>query len=189
MEATSVTDYLLLWPHYFIIHSSEIERQTDRQTDRQTKTERHRKRRRINPEVSSSSFVFLSPFFLSSRLSLRSHHMWFWMSDYIVLIGFCLCVCLSACACVCFHIHRSGTLTALFGCYMAGASWNCCRLGTRSGYTLQLCNSLQCHFIRSYICWVHVCLAVTCRFSALLTECPASFTCYCGNTGVEGIPK
>ena len=27
--------------------------------------------------------------------------------------------------------------------------------------TIQLCISLQCHFIWSHICWVHVCLAVT----------------------------
>ena len=26
-----------------------------------------------------------------------------------------------------FNIHRSGVLTALFGCCMAGATWNCCR--------------------------------------------------------------
>ena len=42
MEATSVTDYLLLWPHYFIIHSSEIERQTDRQTDKDRETQKEK---------------------------------------------------------------------------------------------------------------------------------------------------
>ena len=34
-----------------------------------------------------------------------------------------------------FNIHQSGVLTALFGCYMAGAKWSCCRLGARSLYT------------------------------------------------------
>ena len=28
-----------------------------------------------------------------------------------------------------FNIHGSGVLTVLFGCYMAGATWNCCYLG------------------------------------------------------------
>ena len=33
------------------------------------------------------------------------------------------------------NIHPSGVLTALFGCHMAGATWNCCRLGASSVYT------------------------------------------------------
>ena len=165
MAATSVTDNisLLLWPHYFIIHCSERER------------ERERERELIQKWALLRSFFFFS-FFLSSRLTALTSHVILneWLYN-IFLIGFCLFVCLFAClrvraracvcmcVCVCFHIHRSGALTAIFGCYMAGASWNCCCLGARSGYTLQLCNSLQCHFIRSYICWVHICLAVTCR--------------------------
>ena len=43
------------------------------------------------------------------------------------------------------------TLTALFGCCMAGATWNCCRLGASSVYTFQPCTSWQCHFIQSHI--------------------------------------
>ena len=54
-------------------------------------------------------------------------------------------------------------LRAQFGCYMAGATWNCCRLGARSVYTIQLYTSLQCQFIRSHIYRVHICLAVTCH--------------------------
>ena len=50
-------------------------------------------------------------------------------------------------------------MTALFGCSMAGPMWNCCC----SVYTIQLCTSLQCHFIQSHIGRVHVCLAVTCH--------------------------
>ena len=53
------------------------------------------------------------------------------------------------------------SVTALFGCSMAGATWNCCRLGTSSVYTIHTCTSLQCHFIRSHIGRVHVCLVVT----------------------------
>ena len=51
----------------------------------------------------------------------------------------------------------------LFGCYMAGAMWNCCHLSKHSLYTIQFCTSLQCHFIQSHICKVHGCLVVTCH--------------------------
>ena len=54
-------------------------------------------------------------------------------------------------------------VTALFGCYMAGAMWNCCHLSTSSVYTTQPCTSLQCHFIQSNIRRMHVCLAETCH--------------------------
>ena len=36
-----------------------------------------------------------------------------------------------------FNIHGSGVLTAFFGCCMADATWNCCRLGASSVYTIQ----------------------------------------------------
>ena len=55
-----------------------------------------------------------------------------------------------------------------------------------SVYTIQPCT--PCHFTQSHIRIVHACLAVSLPY-ALLTECPGSFTCYCGNTGVERIPK
>ena len=58
-------------------------------------------------------------------------------------------------------------VTVLFGCYVAGATWNCCHLGTSSVYTIQPCSSLQCHIIRSYIRRMHVCLAVTCLMRVL----------------------
>ena len=38
-------------------------------------------------------------------------------------------------------IHRVGVLTALFSCYMAGATRNCRRLGACSVYTTQPCTS------------------------------------------------
>ena len=40
---------------------------------------------------------------------------------------------------------------------MAGATWNCCRLGASSVYTIQ-----PCHFMQSHIRKVYACLAVTC---------------------------
>ena len=42
---------------------------------------------------------------------------------------------------------------------------NCCRLGACSVYTTKQCTSVQCHFIRSHIRVVYVCLP-----SALLAE-------------------
>ena len=46
---------------------------------------------------------------------------------------------------------------------MAGATWHCCRLGTRSVYTIQPRTRFQCHFIPSQVRRVHVCSAVTCH--------------------------
>ena len=53
--------------------------------------------------------------------------------------------------------------TLLLGCYMAGTTRNCCRLGAFSVYTIQPCTSLQCHFIRSHRHKMQVCLSVTCH--------------------------
>ena len=47
---------------------------------------------------------------------------------------------------------------ALFGCCMAGATWNCCCLGASSVYTIQPYTSLQYRFIQSHICRVYMCV-------------------------------
>ena len=47
--------------------------------------------------------------------------------------------------------------------------------------------SSQCHFIRSHIRRVRVCLAVTCHLH--FGQTTGSFTCYCGNKKVDWIPK
>ena len=60
-----------------------------------------------------------------------------------------------------FYIQWSGRLTALFLRYMAGATWNCCRLSTPYVYTIHVCTSLQCHFMQSHIWRVQMCLAVS----------------------------
>ena len=60
--------------------------------------------------------------------------------------------------------------TALFSCYMAGATWNCCRLGASSVYTIKPCTRLQCHFTGSHICRMHVCLDVTCHMYLWLND-------------------
>ena len=41
---------------------------------------------------------------------------------------------------------------------MAGATWNCCHLGTSSVYSIQ-----PCHFMQSHIRYMYVYLAVTCH--------------------------
>ena len=62
---------------------------------------------------------------------------------------------------------RSVLLTALFRSYVACATWNCCRLGAHSVYTIQLCTTWQCHHHppRSHKRRVHVCLAVACHLN------------------------
>ena len=55
-------------------------------------------------------------------------------------------------------IRWKGVLTALFGCYMAYATWNCCHIGTCSVHTVQPCTSLQCNFIWSHM---HMCICVS----------------------------
>ena len=38
-----------------------------------------------------------------------------------------------------FNIHQSDVVAAIFGCCMAGATWNRCRIGASSVYTIQSC--------------------------------------------------
>ena len=56
--------------------------------------------------------------------------------------------------------HRCGL--ALFGCYMAGATWYCCCFGTRSFF--------KCYFIRIHTGMVHVWSAVTCYLHRLQND-------------------
>ena len=55
----------------------------------------------------------------------------------------------------------------VFGCYMAGAMWNCFHLSACSVYAMQPCTSLrlQCYFIRSHIGRMNVYLAVSCHLN------------------------
>ena len=55
--------------------------------------------------------------------------------------------------------HPNCVLRALFGCYMAGATWNCCRLGAFCAHH----TTMSHHFMQNHICRVHACLAVTCH--------------------------
>ena len=65
---------------------------------------------------------------------------------------------------------------------MAGATRNCCYLGAFCVHHTTM------HHMQSHIRKVYACLAVTCHLR-FLAEWPGSFTCYCGNTGVERIAK
>ena len=61
------------------------------------------------------------------------------------------------------NIHTSCVRTVLLGCYMAGATCNCCHLGAHSAYIIQPCTSLKRHVMQHHACTVPVCLAVTCH--------------------------
>ena len=80
------------------------------------------------------------------------------------------------------NIHRSGVLTVL--------AWLVPH-ETAAVSAQVLCipyNHAPCHFMQSHIRKVYACLG--CNLTpALLAEWPGSFTCYCGNTGVERILK
>ena len=66
------------------------------------------------------------------------------------------------------NVHWSGVFTALFGCYIAGALWNCCHLSICSMYTIQPC-TMSHHFMQSHICRVHVLLyPATCTFDRMM---------------------
>ena len=83
----------------------------------------------------------------------------------------------------CKYPPKCNKLTALFGFCMAGVTWNCCRLGARTVYTIQPCTSLQCHFIQSHNYMQGACVFSCNLPQALLAEWPGSFTCYYLNTG------
>ena len=80
-----------------------------------------------------------------------------WMTVAVITQRlFLLLLLLFVCCCSCFGegeqpTQRSGVLTELLGCYVAGATWNCCRFGACSVYTMKLCTSLQYKFIRNHI--------------------------------------
>ena len=69
--------------------------------------------------------------------------------------------------CASWNVHRSGALTPLFG-HVAGATWNCCRVGARSVYTIKPCTSLQWHFHFVIVCFVVVDLDGVFAFFKLL---------------------
>ena len=81
------------------------------------------------------------------------------------------------------NIHRSGVLTALAWLVPqeSAARESQSRHVLRTPY-----KHAPCHFMQSHICKVYACLAVTCHLR-FLAEWLGSFTCYCGNMGVERI--
>ena len=59
-----------------------------------------------------------------------------------------------------FRVHFLSN-EVLFGCCMAGATYNCCHFSASSVYTIQPCISLQCHFMQRGVGRMYVCLPVT----------------------------
>ena len=107
------------------------------------------------------------------------------MIAYIVLVSLCSHVILHqwlAFYSEFLNIHWSGVLTAL--------AWLVPHeTAAVSAHVLRTpYNHAPCHFMQSHIRKVYACLAVTCHLH-ILAEWPGSFTCDCGNTGVEQIPK
>ena len=86
--------------------------------------------------------------------------------------------------CFFFNSHRSGVLAVLFGCYMAGATWNCCRLGARSIYTIHQFTVSPPSKSHACIIKYGVCVFSCNLPSAVWAEWPGSFTCYYGNAGL-----
>ena len=72
---------------------------------------------------------------------------------------------------------------------MAGAARNCsAAISARSVYAIQPCNMSR-HFMQSHVrSLVYTCLGVTSHLHFWQNDRDL-FTCYCGNTGVERIPK
>ena len=83
--------------------------------------------------------------------------------------------------CMFFNVHQSSVLTVLFGCYVAGATWNCCHLGTFFVHHTTM------HHVASLHAKPHThsaCIVFNCNLPpALLAEWPGSFMCYCSNVG------
>ena len=87
-----------------------------------------------------------------------------------------------------FNAHQNGVLTALFGCYMAGAMRNSCHHGVHSVFTPY--NRAQVYTVTLLEATSVRCICVSCNLPpALLAEWSGSFLCYSGNTEVEPIPK
>ena len=96
---------------------------------------------------------------------------------WCVCMCVCVCVCVCVCMCVCVCSVRFVCLLpklCTVSCYMANAI---------SAHVVYQYNSC----IRSHIGWVHMCLTATCHLH--LWQKDRGLTCYCGNTGVERIPK
>ena len=71
------------------------------------------------------------------------------------------------------NVCWSGVFTAQFSCYMAGALWNCCRLGACSVYTIQPCATVYSVTSCKATLIGCMCLAVTCTFGRMTV----SFLC------------
>ena len=53
------------------------------------------------------------------------------------------------------NVHPSGILTELFGCDMAGATWNCCRLGAFCAHQATIHQITSLHAKATYVGCMH----------------------------------
>ena len=71
----------------------------------------------------------------------------------------------------------------LFGCYMAGATWNCCCLCASSVYTIQPPTSSHCLYFKPHT--QDACLFRCNLPPALLVQWLESFTCSCSTSRIQ----
>ena len=119
--------------------------------------------------------VSYSAVLCSQAVSPRSCGMWFWMSDCILFFTALI------------DIHGSGVWQR--GLVVA---WLVPReTAAASAHVLYTPYSHKpVYGVTSFKDTSVGCMCVSCNLPpALLAEWPGSFTCYCGNTGVERIPK
>ena len=107
--------------------------------------------------LSCFSSLLYSAILCSRADSLRFCCMIFCISDYNSLLDLFLI----------FNIHRSGVLAMLFGCYMAGATRNCCGLGAFCIHHTIMHKVTPLH-VKPFACRAHACLTCTCTFGRLI---------------------
>ena len=97
------------------------------------------------PHLEMSPKHFTMTTIMQSSLRLHSSHVWLSVASHIA-----------------FWIFTE-VVTTLFGCYMAGTTWNCCRLGASSVYNIQPYTSLQCPSSEATCMGCACGLSVTCH--------------------------
>ena len=101
---------------------------------------------------------------------LFSSRIWLWISDY----SFAQCF---------LNIHWSGYTS----CYMAGATWNSCRLGTSSVYTIQqvYCHYLKPHMQEACVFSCNLPPALWAKWAGSLCATAVTWGCNSGNMGMQ----
>ena len=183
-----------------LLESNQNNKQTNKQQQQQQQQCNSKSKNRTTTYIYFIWIAFIwrhCHSLLSSRLTAFMSHvilnMWLYPFFFFFLIALFFFF---------FNIHLVYWQRYLV-CFMACASWKCCWIGARSVYTIQPRTKLQCHCNWShththarththtyiYIYIYMIACVFSCNPLALLAEWPRSLTCYCGNTGMEQIPK